>query len=268
MVVGFGIALRIVGFAGLIIALLAEGLARTGRVREKRLIYWGVLGGIVLTIIFSSLDINHITAPEGPVEETLEGSISVLLAVSLAGALLWMHRNKTRLLQGEAAMPNPRINTFVFIIVLLAVGRESFEIFRPLYEPQFDESLVDVALGLLQGSISATALSYLLYIYLGRQNLSGYLRMSSLAILVVGAGLMTNAAREYAHAGLLPPLSEPLWNTSAIAGDFSFFGEVLHTYLGYLAVPTVNELLAYFLYVMVVGSVLLILRRRNQPSIG
>jgi high-affinity iron transporter len=64
-------------------------------------------------------------------------------------------------------------------------------------------------------------------------------------MLLLAAGLASQAARFLIQADVLPALGNRIWDSSAILSDHSLFGQALHTLIGYDARPAGMQLLFY-----------------------
>jgi high-affinity iron transporter len=64
-------------------------------------------------------------------------------------------------------------------------------------------------------------------------------------MLLLAAGLASQAARFLIQADILPSLGNRIWDSSAILSDHSYIGQALHTLIGYDARPAGMQLLFY-----------------------
>jgi high-affinity iron transporter len=64
-------------------------------------------------------------------------------------------------------------------------------------------------------------------------------------MLLLAAGLASQAARFLIQADVLPALGNRIWDSSAILSDHSLIGQALHTLVGYDARPAGMQLLFY-----------------------
>jgi high-affinity iron transporter len=80
--------------------------------------------------------------------------------------------------------------------------------------------------------------------------------------MVFAAGLLVDAVENLQHLGWLPFLTHPLWNTGSLVNEESAPGDILHSFFGYAARPTVLQLATYVCYVVVVLTAFFGVHRR------
>ena len=72
-------------------------------------------------------------------------------------------------------------------------------------------------------------------------------------ILLLAAGLASQAAGFLIQADYLPPLRETLWDSSGLIAHDSLLGEVLRTLVGYEAQPAGMQLVFWLTTLGVIG---------------
>ncbi len=82
------------------------------------------------------------------------------------------------------------------------------------------------------------------------------------------AGMAAAATGFLVQAGVLPPLADPLWDTSWLLGDKSIPGKLLHTLIGYQARPAGIQVLVYVAALAVVGRLTLATNNAGQAQPG
>ena len=80
--------------------------------------------------------------------------------------------------------------------------------------------------------------------------------VTSWLILLLAAGMASQAAAFLLQADLLPPLGPSLWDTSFLLSEHSLAGRVLHTLIGYTAQPAGIQLAFYLATLIVIGSLM------------
>jgi high-affinity iron transporter len=108
------------------------------------------------------------------------------------------------------------------------------------------------ALGLAAGVASGAAL----YLGLVRIPLRHLFSVTSWLVLLLAAGMASQAAAFLLQADLLPPLGMTVWDTSFLLSDHSLPGRVLHTLIGYTAQPAGIQLVFYLATLLVIGSLM------------
>ena len=95
-----------------------------------------------------------------------------------------------------------------------------------------------------------------LYLGLLRIPLRHLFSVTSWLVLLLAAGMASQAAAFLLQANLLPPLGTTLWDTSFLLSDQSLVGRVLHTLIGYTAQPAGIQLVFYLATLLVIGSLM------------
>src|SRR5205085_10934600 len=79
---------------------------------------------------------------------------------------------------------------------------------------------------------------------------------TSWLVLLLAAGMASQAASFLMQADLLPPLGLDLWDTSFLLSEQSLPGRVLHTLIGYTAQPAGVQLVFYLATLLVIGGLM------------
>ena len=67
------------------------------------------------------------------------------------------------------------------------------------------------------------------------------------------------------QANLLPSLGNDLWDTSAIVGERSMVGTLLHVLIGYSAQPAGIQVIFYLATILIIGGLMRLLARQPAP---
>jgi high-affinity iron transporter len=255
--------------AVLIISILLGSLRRIGRMDLARYIWLGVgVALIVSTVVATSLSAAGIEL-RGTAEAVFEGSTLLLAAVVLTGMLFWMRGQGSalsarlatevqRAAQAEdAAGPQGQTAAYgragLFSVAFLAVVKEGIELALLLAASVFGSSVGAAALGAVVGIATAATLGILLFRGAVRLNFKRFFQVSNIVMIVFAAGMVVLGVHEFVEAGLLPGMVGPIWNTGAYLSDDSGVGALLRALFGYISDPTLTEVLAYLVYLAVVG---------------
>jgi high-affinity iron transporter len=195
---------------------------------------------------------------EGRQEEILEGACMLLLSFGIAWLIFRLRRLTARrgISLGEDTPEYTRVKIIFIGMAFLAIGREGFEVIRPLYAMTTIDEPIAVFLGVAMALLTAFIISWALHNYLIGAPIASFRKTAWLALLFIGAGLLTNALHEFTQAGLIPSQGIPSWGT-VLFGSQSPFGYILLTIVGDETVPTFNELLAFSAYLILLGWVIL-----------
>jgi hypothetical protein len=119
-----------------------------------------------------------------------------------------------------------------------------------------------VAMGALIGVAGGAAAGASLYFGLTRIPARLLFTVTNWMILLLLAGMAAQATGFLVQAGYVPPIVEPLWDTSWLLSDRSILGRVMHTLTGYQARPAGIQVLVYALSFISVA----VLTRLNTPT--
>jgi high-affinity iron transporter len=136
----------------------------------------------------------------------------------------------------------------VAIVAALAVAREGAETVIFLYGMAQEGDLTPVWIGAMTGFGAAGATAWLAAHSLARLNIALLLRLSSILLLILASALLISAIDRLIGAGWLPPLIDPLWDTSLLIDDTTKTGKLIADFSGYRARPALSSLLAWCSY--------------------
>ena len=85
-------------------------------------------------------------------------------------------------------------------------------------------------------------------------------------ILLLAAGMASQAADFLVQANLLPPLGQELWDTSAFLTEKSIPGRVLHTLIGYVARPMGIQVFFYVTTLVLTRKTFATPQQRSKTS--
>src|SRR5579864_8039005 len=219
----------------------------------------GILGAMLVAIFAAAIA----AAAQGMGQELFDAGI-LLAAVGMLGwHNVWMSRrgrelagNATRL--GKDVRSGARPLWALAFAVALAVLREGSEIVLFLYGIALAGQggplamVIGGGIGLALGVAAGTA------IYWGLVSIPMRLlfTVTSWLVLLLAAGLASQAAAFLMQADLLPPLGSNLWDTSFILSDQSLIGRILHTLIGYTAQPAGIQIVFYGAALLAIGGLM------------
>jgi len=145
--------------------------------------------------------------------------------------------------------------SILLVVVGLAVLREGSETVLFLYGIAASNGANTSAMlsGGFIGMLLAIGLGYTIYAGLLRIPMRWFFGATSALILLLAAGMASQAAKFLIQADILPSLGEALWDTSAIVSEQSLTGMLLHNLIGYDARPAGLQLLFYVLVLVCIG---------------
>lgn len=239
--------------AMLVIGVLSAWLTRQhDRQGLGRALWLGVAGGVLLALALAVLTFAAQSGLQGEALEIFQLTIVFFAAGLILQMVAWMRRHgrdmKRQLEAGANRASEGRGRLGLAIVAALAVGREGAETVVFLYGlgvEQHGGALSGVLLSALAGLVLAGLTAWLVTRgarFLSYRVLFG---VSEILLLLVAAALLSNGIDRLIGLDWLPPLIDPLWDSSAILDDTSGLGRILADFAGYRARPSASLLIAY-----------------------
>lgn len=245
--------------AALIIGILLGTLKKIGR-PEFRVSVWAgaglaVVGSILLAFILQWVGASF----EGPAEEAFEGITMLLSAAILTWVILWMqqqsHTINAQLSSDvrKAAITGSR--GALFSLAFLSIIREGLELVLILTATSYTSGQYSILIGTGIGLAAAVLAAYLLFNRLIKLNLGQFFRITSIILILFAAGLVAHGVHELNEVGWIPAVVEHVWDINPILYENSLGGEILKALFGYNGNPSLTEVIAYFVYYLVLAWV-------------
>lgn len=234
--------------AALIIGIVAA--ATRGVLRRSAWISGGVVGGCIGAVVLALLADQIANLADGMGQEVFNASILLLAVVMLAWHNIWMSRHSRELVAqmkqvGKNVQEGGQTLFALALVVGLAVLREGAEIVLFLYGQKIQGvQLSEMFLGGMGGVAGGVAMGYALYAGLLRIPLRYLFQATSGLILLLAAGMASQAARFLVQADWLPGWGR-LWDVSWILSNQSTLGRLLHALIGYDAAPLGSQMAVY-----------------------
>jgi high-affinity iron transporter len=255
--------------AAIIIGVLA---AATRSVPHRtRWLVAGVLAGLVAAGLVAASTERLANAFSGVGQEIFNASILGAAVVMLAWHNLWMSTHGSALSRnarslGHEIRDGRRACSVLLVVVGLAVLREGAE--TALFLFGVATSAESGARGMLAGGIAGLVAGvlagYALYAGLLRIPLHRLFAITGLLVLLIAAGMASQATRFLIQADLLPSLASPLWDTSAILSPSSVLGTLLHGFVGYDARPAGMQILVFVIVLIGIYGAMRYVRRAHH----
>jgi len=251
--------------AALIIGIVLT--ATKGVALRGRWVAYGVGAGLIGACVVAVFAEGIAQAAEGVGQELLNAGVLLAATAMLAWHNLWMARHGRALTTqmnavGRDVSDGARPLHVLSIVIALAVLREGAEVVLFAYGIAAGGAntlsmLSGGALGILAGAGVGAALYFgLLHIPMR------YLfTATSWLIVLLAAGMASQATAFLIQASILPAIKPVLWDTSALLSKHSLFGEMLHTLVGYDDRPAAMQFLVYVLSIATIGALTLAARR-------
>ncbi len=229
-----------------IVAAATRGVARRGA--------W-IGGGIALGVLGAclvALFANGIAdAMSGMGQEWFNACV-LLAAVAMIGwHVIWMSRHGRELaLQmkdiGSAVSSGSRPLTALLVVVAIAVLREGSEVVLFGYGLLASgSSAAALMLGGALGILAGVGVGFAMYFGLLKIPMKHFFNATNGLLVLLAAGLASEAAGKLVQADALPTLVDTLWDSSWLLSDDSLLGKTLHVLVGYTAQPSGIQMAFY-----------------------
>jgi high-affinity iron transporter len=264
--------------AALVISIVMA--AARGVEGRGRWVATGLVGGLLGAIVVAFFADAITSALSGIGQEVLNASILLLAVAMLGWHSIWMAGHARELAQevsaaGRAVAAHERPLYALAIVVGAAVLREGSETVLFLMGAAVGEGSSPTAM--LAAGFAGAALAAIigagLYFGLLRIPMKYLFSVTNVMIVLLMAGMASQAVGFLIQADILPPLLTPAWDTSFLLTEGSLAGKMLHALVGYTARPAGSQVLVYLL--ILVGVLTLTrafrpapIRRQSQPRPG
>lgn len=238
--------------AGLIVGIV---MAATRDVPGRgRMIAFGVIAGVAGACLVATFAGQIGALFDGVGQEVFQASVLALAVLMLGWHTIWMasHGRKTaqemRTL-GASVRDGSKSLMALSVVIGVAVLREGAEIVLFLYgiSAGGDVTAGSMAFGGALGIAGGAALAWLMYRGLLTIPAHRLFSVTSGLIMLVAAGLASQAIGIFQRAGYAEVFDQPLWNTGWLLHESSLGGKVLHTLIGYTDQPSGLQLIIYAL---------------------
>ena len=244
--------------AALIIGIV---LTATQAVANRgRWISYGVAAGLIGACVVAVFAEGIAQAAEGMGQEIFNAGVLLAATAMLAWHNLWMAKHGRELATrmksvGRDVSDESQPLHVLSIVVALAVLREGSEVVLFVYGIAAGgaSSLFMLSGGVL-GIVAGAAVGAALYFGLLRIPTKYLFTATAWLIVLLAAGMASQAAGFLIQAGILPAIKPVLWDTSSILSEHSLIGEMLHTLVGYDDRPAAMQFLVYAGAVVVIGA--------------
>lgn len=257
--------------AALIVGIV--GAATRGIAGRGRWIATGLALGIVGSILVAFGAEAIASVAEGMGQELFNASILGIAVVMLAWHNIWMSVHGRELSEnakkvGGDIRSGAKELSVLALVVLIAVLREGSETVLFLYGIAVSgggSTAGAMIAGGAVGLVGGVAVGWLLFAGLLRIPIRHFFTATSVLVLLLAAGMASQAARFLIQANVLPSLASPLWDTSFLVSNGSLAGKALTGIVGYDAQPAGMQV-AFFIVVAVAIFAGMTWARRRQPA--
>jgi high-affinity iron transporter len=235
--------------AALIVSIVAA--ATRGVPRRSAWIGSGIALGVLGASLVALFANGIADAMEGMGQEWFN-AIVLLAAVAMIGwHVIWMSKHGRELAMhmkevGSAVSSGSRPLTALLVVVAIAVLREGSEVVLFGYGLVASGSSASaLMLGGALGILAGVAVGFAMYFGLLKIPMKHFFTATNGLLVLLAAGLASEAAGKLVQADALPTLVDTLWDSSWLLSDDSLLGKTLHILVGYTAQPSGIQMAFY-----------------------
>jgi high-affinity iron transporter len=235
--------------AALIVSIVCA--ATRGVPARGRWVGGGIAAGVIGALLVAFFADTLAAAVSGIGQELFNATVLLAAVVMIAWHAIWMASHGKELATqmksvGSAVQAGSRPLSALLIVVAVAVLREGSEVVLFLYgQAASGAGVMEIGGGIALGIVGGVAVGFLLYFGLLGIPMRYFFSATNWLMLLLAAGLASQAAGFLIQADVLPALGNKIWDTSALLSDASLLGKTLHTLIGYDARPAGMQLLFY-----------------------
>ncbi|ARP82726.1 FTR1 family iron permease [Bordetella genomosp. 8] len=249
----------------LVVGILYTWLRATPEGRRGLPYLWGGVAaglGLAVALALVLLGVSSWLSDTG--QEWFQAGMALVACALVVQMVFWMKKHG-RTLKGElesGARDSVRSDNWwgLLILVMIAVAREGSETVVFLYGTV--SAGAGGASGWLLGLAGlagfAVALLTFWLLQLGGKLITWrrFFRVTEILLLLLAGSLLVGGLDHLISLGVVPPLVDPIWDSSWLLDDSSGIGKVLADFAGYRAYPALMTVLVWVAYWIVVWALL------------
>ena len=235
--------------AALIVSIVAA--ATRGVAHRGTWISAGIAAGVLGALLVAAFASGIANAMQGMGQEYFNAGVLLAAVLMIGWHVVWMARHGRELAAqmksvGSAVSAGSRPLTALLVVVAIAVLREGSEIVLFGYGLLASgSSMGALALGGVLGLVAGAALGFALYFGLLSIPMRHFFTATNGLLVLLAAGLASEAAGKLVQADALPTLVDAVWDSSWLLTDQSWLGQTLKVLVGYTAQPSGIQLAFY-----------------------
>src|SRR3989338_6732400 len=243
--------------ASLVIGIVLAYLNSTNSHNYKKTVYYGIVLGILASILSAVIFTVFAGGFEGKTEKIFEGTTMIIGAFLLTTMILWMMKQRHIAKDIEGKVEKHLIghqplfsHLGIFMIIFIAIIREGIEtvIFLNAINYASGINFIGGTLGIL----AAIVVGYLFFVGTRKINLKKLFGVSSILLILFAAGLVAHGFHEFEEAGIVSGIISPLFDINHVLNEKGIVGGFLKGLFGYNGNPSLLEVLAYAAYLGVI----------------
>jgi high-affinity iron transporter len=257
--------------AALIIGIVAA--ATRGVAARGRWIVGGLLLGLAGAAGVATLTDVIAEMASGIGQEIFNATVLGVAVLMLAWHNIWMSTHAAQLSKsaksmGMAIRDGRSECSALLVLIGVAVLREGAEtvLFLHGIAASAGGDAMPMLLGGAIGALAGAAVGYATYFGLLRIPLRWFFVATTSLVLLLAAGLASQAAGFLIQADLIPGLITPIWDTSNALPETSLGGTLLHSLIGYQARPAGMQI-GFYLVTLVAIAIGMRLSGKSSPAV-
>ncbi|WP_167632439.1 FTR1 family iron permease [Mariprofundus ferrooxydans] len=216
----------------------------------------GLLGAVFFGVFMEQME----TSFGGNGEFLFNAALLLMAATLIAWTVLWMSRHGREAGQrmqqvGNSVSRGELPFLSLAVVSMAAVMREgseaAFFLFGAAQGMGADNG--SMLLGGILGAVMALVLGALFYLGMIRIPMKALFGIIGWMLMLLAAGMASQAAWNLVAIDWLPAMIDPLWNSAALLSQQSLPGELLHILIGYDEAPSAMQVLVFILSLTVMG---------------
>jgi len=256
--------------AALVIGIVLAYLSKTDNQQYKKTVYYGIVFGIILSVLAAVSFTLFAGGFEGRNEAIFEGSTMLFAAILLTTMILWMMQQKhiSKEIENRVAKHVTKANfnqTYaygLFALIVFAVLREGVE--TVFFFGAINYSSGISFIGATLGVITALAIGYLFFVGSRKVNLKKFFSITSILLILIAAGLVAHGVHEFQEAAVVPYVVKEVWDVNPAVvtegvypalHENGLIGSFLKGLFGYNGNPSLLEVLFYTSYLVIIFSI-------------
>lgn len=268
--------------AALVVGIVMACLQKAGQTQLYRWVYLGIIAGIIASIGVGFLLAGTFTGIETAggvyapiIKEFLAGIFALVAIAMLSWMLLWMTQ-QAKSVKGEvegainAALKDDNAGKAVFMLIFIAVLREGMETVLFILA-KFQQQWTLPTIGAIAGLSLAAVMGVFLFALGVKINIRLFFQVMGVFLLLIVAGLVMGSLHHFDRAisllanypeysnlcfssGASCILGSQVWDGAQILSDKQFPGILLKALFGYRQTLYLGQIIAYLLFLIIVGT--------------
>lgn len=241
--------------AVLILAIVLAYLRSLGRTDQFKFVFFGAIAAVIISLVVASLVFIFLDSLEDTAEQFSEGFVSLLAASVLTWMIFWMKGQSKMIgknLMGgvDSALSKGSIIAMASI-VFIGVLREGVETGLFLIAVFLQNTVVDAMVGAIVGLLAAGIIGYIAYTGSKLINLRLFFQVTGGFIILVAAGMLSNAIHEFQELGVISIYLRPAWDLSSVpiigSGAVAY---ILKSVIGWRPDPSIGQAFVWSSYLI------------------